>query len=132
KRATADEMEAFDQVAAEFFGRPLDGTGNKHLGNLRMLTASSRLGGMAFTQFAETANMIALLGVGGTLKHITTMPGLIADVAKGRPSELLSSIERIGGPLGMDHRVVFPFQEANDVRVYGRDSLNAFDRIVRA
>jgi hypothetical protein len=132
KRATASEMEAFDQIAAEFYGRPMEGTGNKHLGNLRMLTAASRLGGMAFTQFAEMANAVSLLGVGGALKHVGAMPGLIADVAKGRPSPLLESIERIGGPLGQDHRVVFPYQEPNDVRVYGRDSLNAFDRIVRA
>lgn len=132
KRASASEMEAFDQVAAEFFGRPLDGTGNKHLGNLRMLTAASRLGGMAFTQFAEMANSVALLGVTGALKRVAAMPGLISDVAAGRPSALLSSIEQIGGPLGQDHRVVFPYQEPNDVKIYGRDSLNAFDRMVRA
>lgn len=132
KRATDAEMEAFDQIYAEFYGRALEGTGNKHLGNLRLLTASSRLGGMAFTQFAEMANSVALLGVGGALKMVGRLPGLIADVHAGRPSELLSSIEQIGGPLGQDHRVVFPFQEPNDIRVYGRDSLNAFDRIVRA
>lgn len=132
KRATADEMRAFDQIAAEFYGRPLDGSGNKHLGNLRMLTAASRLGGMAFTQFAEMANSVALLGVTGALKHVSAMPGLISDVAKGKKSALLESVEQIGGPLGMDHRVVFPYQEPNDVKVYGRDSLNAFDRIVRA
>lgn len=132
KRATADEMHAFDQIAAEFYGRPLEGTGNKHLGNLRMLTAASRLGGMAFTQFAEMANSVALLGVSGALKNVAAMPGLVADVAKGRPSKLLESIELIGGPLGQDHRVVFPFQEPNDIKVYGRDSLNAFDRMVRA
>ena len=132
QRATAVEMRAFDQIAAEFHGRPLDGSGNKHLGNLRMLTASSRLGGMAFTQMAELANGVALLGVVGSLKHVGRMPGLVADVAKGRPSALLSSIEQIGGPLGQDHRVVFPFQEPNDIKVYGRDSFNVFDRIVRA
>lgn len=132
KRASVAEMEAFDQVAAEFFGRPMDGTGNKHLGNLRLLTASSRLGGMAFTQFAEMANAIGLLGVSGALKYVGSMPRLVGDVVAGRPSELLKSVEIIGGPLGQDHRVVFPYQEPNDVRVYGRDSLNAFDRIVRA
>ena len=132
KRATAAEMQAFDQIAAEFYGRPLAGTGNKHLGNLRMLTAASRLGGMAFTQFAEMANSVALLGVTGALKHVGRMPGLIRDVYKGKPSPILESIELVGGPLGQDHRVIFPYQEPNDVKVYGRDSLNAFDRIVRA
>lgn len=132
KRATADEMRAFDQIYAEFYGRALEGTGNKHLGNLRLLTAASRLGGMAFTQFAEVANSVALLGVGGALKMVGRMPGLISDVVHNRPSALLDSIEQIGGPLGMDHRVVFPYQEPNDIKIYGRDSLNAFDRIVRA
>jgi hypothetical protein len=132
KRATAHEMEAFDQIYAEFYGRALEGTGNKHLGNLRLLTAASRLGGMAFTQFAEMANAVALLGVGGALKMVGRLPGLIADIHAGRPSELLASIEQIGGPLGQDHRVIFPFQEPNDIRIYGRDSLNTFDRIIRA
>ena len=132
KRATVAEMESFDQIAAEFFGRPMDGTGNKHLGNLRMLTAASRLGGMAFTQFAEMANSVSLLGVTGALKNVAAMPKLIGQVHRGEKSELLASIEQIGGPLGQDHRVVFPFQEPNDIKVYGRDSLNAFDRMVRA
>lgn len=132
KRATAAEMRAFDQIAAEFYGRPLDGTGNKHLGNLRMLTAASRLGGMAFTQFAEMANSVALLGVTGALKNVAAMPRLIGDVMAGKPSPLLSSIEQVGGPLGQDHRVIFPYQEPNDIKVYGQDSLNAFDRMVRA
>lgn len=132
KRATPAEMEAFDQIYAEFFGRPMEGTGNKYLGILRMLTAASRLGGMALTQFAEMANSVSLLGVTGALKQVAEMPGLITDVVKGKPSELLKSIEVIGGPLGQDHRVVFPFQEPHDVKVYGRDSMNAFDRMVRA
>lgn len=132
KRATVAEMESFDQIAAEFFGRPLDGTGNKYLGNLRMLTAASRLGGMAFTQFAEMANSVSLLGVTGALKNVAAMPRLIGQVYRGEKSELLESLEMIGGPIGQDHRVVFPFQEPNDIKVYGRDSLNAFDRMVRA
>lgn len=131
--ATAVEMRAFDQIAAEFFGRPMDGTsGSKFLGNLRMLTASSRLGGMAFTQSAESANGITLLGVAGALKNVADLPKHIKDIIAGKPSDILWSIEQIGGPLGQDHRVIFPYQEPNDTKVYGRDSFNAFDRIVRA
>lgn len=131
QRATPAELEAFDQVAAEFLGRPMAGTGNRYLDSLRLLAGASRLGGMAFTQFAEMANSIGLLGVTGALKYVRDMPSLISDVAKGKPSELLSSIELVGGPLGQDHRVIFPYQEPNDIRIYGRDSISAFERIVR-
>lgn len=131
KRATPEELEAFDQIYAEFFGRPMPGTGNKFADNIRLLTSSSRLGGMAFPQVAEMANSAGLLGVKGAMKYVASLPRLISDVWNNKPSPLLESLELIGGPIGQDRRVIFPYQEPNDVRVYGRDSLNVVDRIIR-
>lgn len=131
-----DNMKHFDQIAAEFLGRPLQlpgmMTGNKYLGNLRLLTAASRLGGMVFTQFAETANAVGVLGVKGAMSSVKAIPRMISEIRTGKANPILDSMEVISAPIGKDHEVVIPFQEPSDVKVYGQDSLNAFDRIVRA
>ncbi len=132
KPATLDEIRAFDQIAAEFYGRPLPGTGNRALGNIRLLGSMSMLGGMAFNQLAEFSNALPLLGLSGALKSIAGLPRMINDVRLGRHSELLSSIELVGGPIGHDTRVIFPYQEMDDTQVWGAGDLNAFDRIIRA
>ena len=131
QRATLQEMEAFDQIAAEFFGKPIGKNNSNVLDNLRLLTAASRLGGMAFTQFAETANIVGALGVKAALDNIKGLPRMIAEMRAGKSNPILDSIERIGGEIGTDHKVVFPYQQSNDIRVFGRDSLSAVDRIVR-
>lgn len=129
-RASRFELEAFDQIHAEFFGRGPNGS--KALGNLRMLAASSRLGGMGFQQFAETVNAVGSLGLASSASVIASIPRMIQDVRLGRVNPLLDSIELIGGPIGQDHRVVFPYQEINDPMVYGATELTAMDRAIRA
>lgn len=126
-------LEAFDQVRAEMAGRPIPGTKyNKHLGNLRLLTAASRLGGQAVTQFAETANGIGVVGAAAAMRVISQMPRLIQDVRLGRANPLLDSLEVHGGPIGMESRIVVPLQDSDDIRVFGQDAVTYFDRIVRA
>lgn len=132
KPASIEEVRAFDQVAAEFFGVPLPGTGNKAMGNLRLLSSMSMLGGMAFNQFAEFSNSLPLLGLGGALRQVAELPRLIGDVVKRRANPLLDSLETVGGPIGHDQRVVFPYQELDDTQVWGAGDLNAFDRVLRA
>jgi len=131
QRATRAEMDAFDQVAAEFMGKPLPNTGNRYLGALRLVTGASRLGGMAFTQFVESSNLVSVLGVQGAMKNVRDMPTHIADVIAGKSNPMIDSLELVGGPIGKDYRVVFPHQEVDDIRIYGRDSVNAVERIVR-
>jgi hypothetical protein len=131
QRATRSELDAFDQLAAEFMGTPLPNTGNRYLGALRLLVGSSRLGGMAFTQSVESSNLIGVLGVEGAIKNVRDIPKHIADVRAGRTNPMLESLELVGGPIGQDYRVVFPHQEADDIRIYGRDSVNAVERIIR-
>ncbi len=132
KPATLDELRAFDQIAAEFYGVPLPGTNNKALGNLRLVGSMSMLGGMAFNQLAEFSNALPLLGLGGALRQVGSLPRLIGDVIKGNKSPILDSIELVGGPIGHDQRVVFPHQEMDDTQVWGASDLNAFDRILRS
>lgn len=133
-RGVDDEvLEAFDQIRAEMAGRAIPGTKyNKVLGNLRLLTAASRLGGQAFTQFAEVANGIGTVGAAAALRTISQLPRLIQDVRLGRANPLLDSLEVHGGPIGTESRVIVPLQDSDDVRVYGQDAVTFFDRAVRA
>lgn len=132
--ALNDATDAFDQIAAEFLGRPFGKQGKlfRVVDNLRLLTASSRLGGMAFTQFGESANAIPALGVHHALQAVKDMPRLINDVRLGRESKLLSSIERVGGEFGTDYKVNFPFQNLDDTFVHGVERMGQFTKIVRA
>lgn len=131
QKATRAELDSFDQLAAEFMGTPLPNTGNRYLGALRLLVGSSRLGGMAFTQSVESSNLVGVLGVEGAIKNVRDIPRHIADVRAGKTNPMLESLELVGGPIGQDYRVVFPHQEADDIRIYGRDSVNAVERIIR-
>lgn len=131
-KASVDDIDAFKQTVAEFYGRPHGEMNAKWLDNLRALTSASRLGGMAFTQMAEYANGIGALGVKATMNAITSMPRLMKEVYNDKAiNPILSSIELVGGDIGRGHRVIFPYQQADDIRVFGRDSLTAVDRFIR-
>lgn len=125
-------LQAFDQIAAEFLGRPF-GTSKwfRSADNLRLLTASSRLGGMAFTQFGEYANALPVLGANHTLSAIRAFPRIISDLRAGRESPILGSIERVGGEIGTDWKVNFPYQNLSDTFVHGQESMGVFTRVVR-
>lgn len=127
-----DSLQAFDQIAAEFLGRPF-GTSEwfRAADNLRLLTASSRLGGMAFTQFGEYANGLPALGAAHTLSAVKAFPRLINELRTGKDNPLLKSIELVGGELGTDYKVNFPYQNLDDTFVHGQESMGVFTRMVR-
>lgn len=129
-----DTLKAFDQIAAEFLGRPFGDHGGwfRAADNLRLLTASSRLGGMAFTQMGEFANAVPVLGVAHTMSAVKSMPRLISEVRKGKSSPLLASIEQVGGEIGSDYKVNFPFQNLDDNFVHGQEQMGALTRAIRA
>lgn len=127
------ELRAFDQMAAEFYGTPMASTGHsKVLDNLRLLTSASRLGGMAYSAFAETANALGALGVSATLSAVASFPRMIQDVRLGRSNPFLDSLEELAGPIGRNHEIIIPFQDVNDVRLITGDHLTAADRAIRA
>lgn len=129
-----DATTAFDQIAAEFLGRPYgDNKGwFRAADNLRLLVASSRLGGMAFTQLGEYANAIPALGVAHTMAAIKSMPRLINEVRTGKSGPMLRSMERVGGEFGTDYKVNFPFQNLDDTFVHGREQMGAATRLIRS
>lgn len=125
-------VRAFDQIAAEFLGRPFETSKwFRPVDNLRLLTASSRLGGMAVTQFGEYANAVPALGAARTFDAIKSMPRIINEVRNQKPNTLTDSIELVGGELGTDYKVNFPFQNIDDNFAQGREAMGTFTKLVR-
>lgn len=124
------ELEAFDQVMAEFMGRPF-GKSVPALDTLRIWTMVSKLGQAVVPQMAETANMATTLGVGAAMRFTKDLPRLVQDVRKGRTSELLQSLEVPGGRLGDEHQAVMPWQSVDEVEVAGRDAPTLLGRALR-
>lgn len=128
---TAAELRAYDQIAAEFSGGAFK-EANRHLDNLRILTAVSRLGQAIMPQIAETANLAATLGVQSALRMVRDLPRLVQDVRRGRTNELLDSLEIPGGRIGDEHAAVMPWQDLDNIELAGRDSPGMLDRVLRA
>lgn len=131
-------LDAFDQVAAEFLGRPFGTNLGLYADNARILTSAIRLGGMGFTQLGETANAIGALGVKAAFQQVKGMPKMFKEVramAHGKRSNgLLESIELYTGDLGMDGYKMTGMYDLNEngIELYGKESLGVFSRAVRA
>lgn len=138
EKATLDEIEAFDQVAAEFMGEPF-GTQSKLADRVMQVNSVARLGGMGFTQFAEAINGVFHVGA---LKAMSTIPsmlrlhGEIKALAAGKQvkNPIIGSIEQYGGAeFGTDaYKTVFPFDnESLGHQTFGAETLSAGDRLLR-
>lgn len=131
------ELESFDQVAAEFLGKPFGKHNAKWADNARVLTSAIRLGGMGFTQLGEFSNAIAALGVSHAMKSVAALPKMMKEVrakAAGKQTGgLLDSIELYTGDLGMDGYKMQGLYDVNDgFEVYGKESLDRFSKAARA
>jgi GNAT superfamily N-acetyltransferase len=137
-RASSKELEAFDQVAAEFLGRPFGDQLGKWADNARSFTSALRLGGMGFNQFNEYANGVAGLGVMRSFKALAALPRLMGEVRamkQGKPASntLLGSMELYGGDFGMDgYRMQGMYDVNEGFEVYGTEALTVFDKAIRA
>jgi len=138
EKAQPNEIEAFDQIAAEFLGDAF-GTQSKLVDRVMQVNSLARLGGMGFTQFAEAINGIFHVGAARTLDSVASMPRLrkeIKALAKGEKVEnpIIGSLERFGGAeFGTDsYKTVFPFDNQSlEYQTYGKETLTAADRLLR-
>lgn len=138
-KATDLELQALDQVSAEFLGAPFGSVTGKFADRAVQATALSRLGGMGFTQFAEYINGIVPLGVTRVMASVAGMPRLIGEarrLARGEKVDnpVLSSLELGAAEFGTDsYKLVFPFDNPDlQYQVYGADSVTFIDRALRA
>lgn len=137
--ASPKEVAAFDQIAAEFLNTPFGEANWKWMDNLRLATSASRLGGMAFTQLAEFGNAIPALGVQAAFRAVKDMPRMmqeVREIALGHtaPNDMLRSIDKMGGGVGMDDywmTRMFDVRD-NDVELYNGSEMGFLTRAVRA
>lgn len=134
-------LEAFDQIGAEFLGRPFGDNNNRWLDRAMTANAAARLGGMVFNQVGEAINLFTHLGVEHAFAAIGSIPRLRAELvaaAKGQPVKngILSSLEQWGGTgeFGSEgYKLVMPFDEPNAAyRTYGADTITTLDRVLRS
>lgn len=138
-KAQPHELRALDQAAAEFFGDRFGTQGGKWMDRALQVTSLSRLGGMGFTQFAESINMVAHVGVVRALASIGSLNRLRQEavaLARGEKVEnsILSSLEQFGGAeFGTENRkMVFPFDNPDlQYQTFGHDTEYAADRLLR-
>lgn len=129
ERATPDEVAALKRTFSEFLGVPIDGERRSELATgLASFTRLQRLGGLAFTQLAETANLVHHLGLSTALKALGSLPRQVLETRKLVRGEQvvnpwLASIERHQGfELGLDNfRLVAPLDAPDALlREYGK------------
>jgi hypothetical protein len=139
KKVSNKELEAFDQIAAEFLNAPFGEAGGPWLNRAMMANSMARLGGMGFTQAAEYINAAAHIGVGHTLSAVGSFGRLRAEaiaLAKGERVDngILGSIEMMGGrEFGAEaYKMNFPFaEESTQYSTFGKDTPNFADRLLR-
>lgn len=120
---TAAEFDAFDRVMAEILGTRVAGqVVSAGATNLALGVSLQRLGGLVFTQAAETFQLLHHLGLRSTLSGISSLPRMLGEVGrlkKGQASNnhILTSIEQYGGEIGTEnYKMVAPL-DAPDSRV---------------
>lgn len=131
------ELEAYDQFMAEMLGQPFGTRLGAVADNFRALTSSAFLGGMGFTQLAESGNGLHAVGAAGVMGQLSSMPRLLGEVRRigaGKPVEnsLLNSIEVFNGVIGSDQYRLVGLRDAGDrPEVYGQDKLGMFSLAAR-
>lgn len=112
---TAQELEAYRRVMAEVLGTPVaTAVVSAGASNLQLLVGLQRLGGLVFTQAAETFNMVHHLGLRSLLSGIGDLPRMMGEVGrlkKGGQSgnHILTSIEQYGGEIGTEtYKMIAP------------------------
>jgi hypothetical protein len=124
---TLEEVKAFQQVQAEFFGyAPPHSKRNEVAQGLRLMTSAMRLGGVMFNQMAEVLNSLYALGLSGTLRNVAVLPSKYMEVrgalkGAGLPRDhLMHHIEQWGGEIGLDeYNMRFPLRASqSDINDY--------------
>lgn len=133
------ELDAFDRVMAEILGTPVAGSVvSSGASNMALLVNLQRLGGLVFTQAAETFNMVHHLGWRSVLSGVSELPRLMGEVGrlkKGQSADnhILTSIETYGGEVGMEtYKMVAPLDAPEERLAQYVDQPGLLSRAMRA
>lgn len=137
-KPTIPEIEAFEQVAAEFLGDPF-GQMSVWTNRATQLTSLLRLGGMGITQFGEYSNALASIGIARTFSAIASFARLRREaytLARGGDigDSMLRDIEKWSGVnFGTDmYQMRMPFDDPAAVhQLYGKEKVTMVDRLLR-
>lgn len=92
QRAMPEEREALARVFSEFLGVPVAGEFRSKLAtNLTGFVRLQRLGGLAFTQLSELANMSHHLGLASTFKAVGMLPEKVREVRALKKGQAINS-----------------------------------------
>lgn len=129
------DLETFDLFMRDMLGMPMTPKmpGQQAMRNIRMLASMNMLGGMAFTQAAETINIGTHLGVRAMLGSVPLVRNMLKDVRLMKDARLFDQIELIGGRADAGERFHFPHEliDATD-RVYGHDTPGLLTRAIQS
>ena len=103
QRATPEERAALVRSFAQLLGQPVPGEVRSAVAtNIAGITRLQRLGGLAFTQLSEMANLVHHLGFASLFKGLGQLPAMVKevrDLKNGRAvsNDWLSSLEKAQG-----------------------------------
>jgi hypothetical protein len=136
---TKAELDAFDRVVAEIMGTPVAGAVvSAGASNMQLIVSLQKLGGLVFTQAAETYNMLHHLGLRSLLSGIGDLPKMLGEVGRlkrGAPSgnHILTSIEQYGGEIGMEtYKMIAPLDAPDHALAAYVDQPGIGTRLLRA
>lgn len=138
-KASLKDLEAYDQMCAEFLGQPFGTAMGKWLEGAVTANTLVKMGGAVWNQVGETINAVFHLGAARTLDGISSIGRLRGEIlAKARGETIenswLDSIEHVGGgEFGTAaYKVVLPYDNPNhNLPAYGKDSVPVVNRILR-
>lgn len=139
-RATQKELDAFDQIMSELMGTEFSKAVRvPFLQNLNMITSAVKLGGMAITQFGETANAMATIGVSRTVAMVPNAKRLYQQVQAMRKGEVvdngwLNSMETEQGfGFGMESYILDRGLDNRDagIDLYGQENIGLISKASR-
>lgn len=133
------EFDAYDRVMAEILGTQVAGrVVSAGATNLGMIVNLQKMGGLVFTQAADTLNMIHTLGMGSLLNGVPTLARHLREgrkVLKGGVSDnpITGSWESYGGSVGMENYRMVARLDAPDALVSEyMDQAGVASRLLRA
>lgn len=136
-----ETVPAWQQAVAEIYNRPVSRDAHSATGKIlrpiRQFTNLRLLGGVVFPQLAETANVMAHLGVMNTMGIVQKIPRLAGELAmikRGEipPNSILESVDRIvGAPLGAEEfQFVLPRVFDENTGIIDGQSIGTINRII--
>jgi hypothetical protein len=138
KKANDQQLEAFDQAAAEMFGDPFGTKATKWMERAMSANVLIRMGSSVINQLGEVINGVFHVGAMKTLDSIAGIPRLKGEIdalVRGEvvDNPIIGSLETTGTEFGLDsHRVVLPYDSPDHAYpTYGQDTLTMTDRLLR-